>query len=271
MSKFLLKVTPVVFFSLLLAVGVHAATIEVISSGAFYATMEELKPAFEAKTGHKVHLQSGSSMGASVTAIPNRLKRGETFDLIILSGSQLDKMIADGFALKGSRVDLVHSSIGMMVHKGQPKPDISTKEKFDKVLMNAKSIGYSASASGTHLAKNVFPTFNEKDYKHIMEKSKLIVGDRVATWVGRGDLEIGFQQVSEIVPFTSDSNGTVDLVGPIPAPYQKVTIFSIGVANGGKEPVAAQELVKFLTDKENYPLLMNQGLVPAAIATGKVQ
>lgn len=266
MSKFIVKVASGAF-GLLLAASTQAATIEVISSGAFYATMEELKPAFEEKTGHKINLQSGSSMGNSVTAIPNRLNRGETFDLIILAGNQLDKMITDGFAVKDSRVDLVHSSIGMMVRKGQPKPDISTKEKFDKALMNAKSVGYSASASGTHLAKNVFPLFPENEYKHIMDKSKLIVGDRVATWVGRGDVEIGFQQVSEIMPF-ADDKGTVDFVDTIPAPYQKVTIFSVGVAKGGKEPAAAQELVKFLTSKENYPLLIQQGLVPAAIATG---
>jgi len=96
------------------------------------------------------------------------------------------------------------------------------------------------------------------------------VGDRVATWVGRGDLEIGFQQVSEIVPFTGEK-GSVDLVGPIPAPYQKVTIFSIGVAKGSKEPAAAQELVKFLTSKENYPRLTEQGLIPAVIATDKAK
>ena len=81
-------------------------------------------------------------------------------------------------------------------------------------------------------------------------------------------MKIGFQQVSEIMPFTGD-NGTGDLVDAIPAPYQKVTIFSVGVANGGKEPAAAQELVIFLTAKENYPRLINQGLVPAAVATGK--
>ncbi len=270
MKSIFSKVTSVVFSGLLLAAGVQAATIEVISSGAFYSTMEELKPVFEEKSGHKINLHSGSSMGASPTAIPNRLKRGETFDLIMLASGQLDKMITDGFAVKGSRVDLVHSSIGMMVRKGQPKPDISTKAKFDKVLMDAKSIGYSASASGTHLEKDVFPRVGVNEYHHIMGKSKLIVGDRVATWVGRGDLEIGFQQVSEIVPFTGD-NGSVDLIGPIPAPYQKVTIFSAGVAKGGKEPTAAQELVKFLTAKENFPFLVKQGLVPAAVATGKTK
>lgn len=261
MSRFFSKITSVVLLSLLLVLGVQAATIEVISSGAFYATMEELKPLFEKKTGHEVHLQSGSSMGASETSIPNRLKRGETFDLIILASGQLEKMIADGYATKGSRVDLVHSSIGMMVRKGEPKPDISTQAAFDKALKDAKSIGYSASASGTHLAEKVFPGFGES----VTSKTKLIVGDRVATWVGRGDLEIGFQQVSEITPFTGEK-GSVDLVGPIPAPYQKVTIFSVGVANGSKEPQAARELVEFLTSKENYSRLMEQGLVPAAMA-----
>lgn len=270
MKSLLSKLKTLSLVGLLLSGGLHAAEIVVVSSGGFYSSMEELKPVFEKQSGHTVKLLSGSSMGASPTAIPNRLKRGETFDLIMLAGPELDKLVTAGYAVKGSRVDLVHSKIGMAVRKGQAKPDISTKAAFDRVLVNAKSIGYSASASGTHLAKDVFPRVGVNEYHQIMAKSKLIVGDRVATWVGRGDLEIGFQQISEIMPFTG-KDGTVDLVGPIPAPYQKVTIFSAGVAKGSKEPAAAQELIKFLTAKENYPLLIKQGLEPAAMATAQAK
>ena len=95
-----------------------------------------------------------------------------------------------------------------------------------------------------------------------MEKSKEVVKDRVATWVARGDLEIGFQQVSELLPIAG-----VDFVGTIPAPYQKVTIFSAGVAKGSKEPEAGQALIKFLTSKSVYPIIEKQGLEPAAVAT----
>jgi molybdate transport system substrate-binding protein len=239
-----------------------AAQITVMSSGGFYAAMEELAPVFEKESGHHVLLISGSSMGSSPTAIPARMQRGEPADLIMLASGELDKLMAQGLAVKGSRVDLVHSKIGMVVRAGTPKPDISTKEAFERVLLNAQSIGYSASASGVHLVKEVFPRLGIAEYHQVLGKSREIVKDRVASWVARGDLEIGFQQVSELLPIPG-----VDFVGAIPAPYQKVTIFSAGVAKGSKEPEAGQALIKFLTSKSAYPIIENLGLEPAALVS----
>lgn len=253
---------PVMLFASLPPGGnARAADIVVMSSGGFYSAMEELAPVFEKRSGHKVILISGSSMGSSPTAIPARIQRGEAADLLMMAGTELDKLIEQNLAVPGSRVDLVHSKIGMVVRAGQPKPDISTREAFEKALLDAKSIGYSASASGVYLSKEVFPKIGADG--QIMSKAKEIVKDRVATWVARGDLEIGFQQVSELLPIPG-----VDFVGPIPVPYQKVTVFSVGVAKASKEPAAAQQLVAFLTSPEAYPIIQKQGLEPAALAAG---
>ena len=84
--------------------------------------------------------------------------------------------------------------------------------------------------------------------------------------VSRGDVEIGFQQVSELLPIPG-----VDFVGEIPPPYQKVTIFSVGQATNSKSPAAAQALVRFLTSPDVYPSIRQQGLEPAALATGKIR
>lgn len=247
--------------SLLITAGALAAEITVMSSGGFYSAMEELAPVFEKESGHKVILVSGSSMGSSPTAIPARMQRGEPADLIMLASTELEKLIAQGFAVKGSRVDLVHSKIGMVVRAGAPKPDISTKAAFEKTLLDAKSIGYSASASGVHLVKEVFPRLGIAEYHTVTSKAKEVVKDRVATWVARGDLDIGFQQVSELLPIPG-----VDFVGAIPEPYQKVTIFSAGVAKDSKHPEAGQALITFLTSKSAYPIIEKQGLEPAALA-----
>lgn len=255
----LLKITTLLS-GLLAAASVLAAEVTVMSSGAFYSTMEVLAPVFEKESGHKVVLISGSSMGSSPTAIPARLQRREAADLLMMAGTELDKLIAQGLAVKGSRVDLVHSKIGMVVRAGAPKPDISTKTAFEKTLLDAKSIGYSASASGVHLVKDVFPRIGIAEYHNVIDKSKEVVKDRVATWVARGDLELGFQQVSELLPIPG-----VDFVGVIPAPYQKVTIFSAGVAKGSKEAEAGQALIKFLTSPAAYPIIEKQGLEPAAL------
>ena len=115
----------------------NADTLEVISSGGFYSSMEKLIPIFEKQTGHTVHLSSGSSMGASPTAIPNRLDRGEHFDVVVLAAPELNKLAEKGYVDPNSQNALVNSSIGMAVPKGAPKPDISSAAKFEKVLLNA--------------------------------------------------------------------------------------------------------------------------------------
>jgi molybdate transport system substrate-binding protein len=248
--------------ALLHAGAARAADITVLSSGAFYSAIEALAPAFEKASGHKVILVSGSSMGSSPTAIPARLKRGEPADVLMMAGTELDRMIAEGLARPGSRVDLVHSKIGMSVKAGAPKPDIGTQAGFEAALMAAKSIGYSASASGTYLAAEGFAKLGEPRYAQVMAKAREVVKDRVATWVARGDLDIGFQQVSELLPVEG-----ADFVGPIPAPYQRVTIFSAGVAANAKEPQAAQALIAFLTSPPAFPIIRAQGLEPASEAT----
>lgn len=236
----------------------NAAEINVMSSGGFFAAIRDLAPQFERTSGHKVVLISGSSMGSSSTAIPARLQRGEPADVVILAGSEVDKLILDKKVVAGSRVDLVLSKIGMVVRAGARKPDISTPEAFKRTLLDAKSIGYSASASGVYLSQILFKRLGI--YDQIIGKSKEIVGDRVATWVARGDLEIGFQQVSELLPIPG-----VDFVGTLPAELQKVTVFSSGIAVSAKEPEAGKALVKFLASPAAYPVIAKQGLEPAQV------
>lgn len=236
----------------------QALEITVFCSGACYAVMEDLASSYETMSGNKVNLVSASSMGSSPTAIPTRLQQGEYADLLIMAGSELDNLIAKGLARTGSRVDLVRSQIGMVVKAGSLKPNISTKEAFEQVLMGAKSIGYSASASGKYLAKDGFAKLGSPRYEQVMAKATEVVKDRVGTWVARGDLEIGFQQVSELLPIS----GT-DYVGTIPEPYQQVTIFSAGIAMRSQHVAAARELINFLASGAASSTIKKWGMVPA--------
>lgn len=234
----------------------NAVVVKVMCSGGFYSALEELAPVYEQNTGRKIVLISGSSMGSSPTAIPTRLKRGEEADVVIMAGSELDKLTNDGLVVSGSRVDLVLSKIGMVVRTGAPKPDISTTDAFVNTLLAANSIGYSASASGTYLSEDLFPRLGIWD--KIKDKSKMIVKDRVATWVARGDLEIGFQQVSELLPIPG-----VDFVGTLPEELQKVTVFSSGIATGSKQVSEGENFVQFLISPTARPIIIKQGLEPA--------
>lgn len=226
-----------------------------MSSGGFTAAYRELVSACEAKIGHKIVSAYGASMGAAPDAIPNRLARGEPADVLILAAGALDKLAADGKAVPGSRVDLARSSIGLSVKAGAPKPDISTVAALKKALLEARSIAYSASASGVYLSEELFPKLDE-DGK-IMAKSRKIFSERVGTVVARGEAELGFQQVSELLSIPG-----LDFVGTLPAEVQRVTVFSAGIAAGSKEPEAAKRLIACLGSADAAPVISKTGLEP---------
>ena len=229
--------------------------VRVITSGAFTAAYLELVPEFERATGHKVVTAFGGSAGNTPDTIPNRLQRGEPTDLVIMAASGLDALIKQGKVVPGSRVDLVRSSIGMVVKAGALKPDISTIDALKQTLLRAKSIAYSASASGIYLSTELFQKLGIAD--QVLPKSKNAEGQRVGSLVARGEAEIGFQQISELLPEPG-----VDYVGPLPAAAQRVTVFSAGIVVGAKAPDAARALVKFLASESAAAVIKKTGLEP---------
>lgn len=231
------------------------ADVHVISSGGFTAAYKELVPACEAKIGQKVVSAYGASMGAAPDAIPQRLARKEPADIVILAGDAFDKLVAEGKGMAGTRTDLARSAIGLSVKSGAPKPDISSVEALKKTLMEAKSIAYSASASGTYLSEELFPKLDPSG--QVMAKSKKIFSERVGTVVARGDAELGFQQVSELVPIEG-----LDFVGVLPDEVQRITVFSAGLAAGAKEPEAAKALIACLGGADSAETIRKTGLDP---------
>lgn len=244
--------------TLALAIAGCATQVHVMTSGAFTAPYKELVPQFEAATGHKVVSAFGASQGGASDSIPSRLDRGEPADVVILAGPALDGLIKAGKVVDGSRVDVVRSTIGMVVRKGAPRPDISTVEALKRTLLGARSIAYSASASGTYLSTEMFQRLGVAE--QIKGKTQRIVSERVGTVVARGDAEIGFQQVSELLSIPG-----VDYVGPLPPEVQRVTFFSAGIVVGAKEPDAARELVKYFTSPAAAPIIAKHGLEPAQV------
>jgi len=230
--------------------------IRVMTSGGFTAAFKELVPQFERATGHKVIAAYGASQGGAPDSIPSRLARGEPVDLVILAAPALEALAKDGKVVAGSRVDLVHSNMGMVVRAGAPKPDIGTLDAFKRTVLEAKSIAYSASASGVYLSTELWPKMGI--WEQIKAKSRRIESERVASVVARGEAEIGFQQVSELLEIKG-----VDFVGPLPAGAQRTTIFAAGIATGAKQPEAARELVRFFISPAAMPTIRKSGLDPA--------
>ena len=210
--------------------------IKVLMSGAFTAAFTELAPEFERTTGSTIVTKYGGSMGNSPDTIPNRLARGEAADVVILAASALDDLIANGRVVAGSRVDLARSAIGLAVRAGAPKPDISTVDALKRTLLQAKSIAYSSSASGVYLSGELFPSLGIAD--QIAPRSRRIESGPVGEAVARGDAELGFQQISELRPVKG-----IDIVGPLPAPIQRMTHFAGGIPTNAVNPDGGRALL----------------------------
>ena len=233
----------------------QAAEIRVITSGAFTEAYKKLVPEFEKQTGHQVISSFGASVGNAPDSIPTRFSRGEKFDLVILSDGGLEALVKSGKVIPGSRVDLVRSQIGAAVRKGTPKPDISTVEALKQTLLNAKSIAYSASASGTYLSTELFPKLGVAE--QLKDTAKKIMSERVGAVVARGDAELGFQQVSELIYFKE-----LDFVGTLPESVQQTIFFSAGLVEGSNEQETAKQLIRFFQSPAVADVIRQTGLDP---------
>jgi ABC-type molybdate transport system substrate-binding protein len=252
------RIVALVAAALLAATVASAQEVHVVTSGGFTEAYKQLVPRFERETHIHVVSAFGASMGATPDAIPNRLNRGEPIDVIILAAPGLDDLITQGKVDASSRVDLVRSLIAMAVRTGAPKPDISTVDALKRTLLQAKSVGYSDSASGVYLRTVLFPRLGIAE--QVKPKSKVVEAyERVGDAVARGDVEIGFQQVSELRPVPG-----ITIVGPLPEGAQQVTIFSAAIVKGAKNADAGKKLIEFLSSPAVAPVVEQTGLEPIA-------
>jgi len=255
-SKFAAVAALLLVCALLAAVSLRADEIKVVTSGGFTAAYLELVPEYESATHNKLLTEFGPSMGTTHNAIPIRLDRGESIDVVIMAAAPLADLIQQGKVRADSRVDLVQSKIGMAVKAGAPKPDISTLDALKRTLLAAKSIAYSDSASGVYLSTELFPKMGIAD--QIKSKSRKIEADPVGGVVATGEFEIGFQQISELRPVKG-----IDIVGPLPSGAQRVTVFAAGIPATATHPEAAKALIRWLASPAAYAAIKKSGLEPA--------
>jgi molybdate transport system substrate-binding protein len=246
---------------LLMAGSAPAADVHVLISAGFYGAYAELAPAFERASGHHLVTTRGPSMGDSPEAIPARLARGEAADVVILDGGATDELGKKGFLRADSKVELARSLIGMVVRDGAAKPDIGSVESFRSTLLAAKSIAYSDSGSGTYLSTTLFAKLGVAD--QIASKSRKVrgppSGEPVAKVVARGEAEIGFQQVSELMHVEG-----VSFVGAIPAELQPGFSFAASLTSTVQQPDAATALIRFLASPDAAPVIAKAGLLPVS-------
>lgn len=232
-----------------------AAEVRVMISGGLTAAFTALVPDYEKQTGNKVLVAYGPSMGTTTNAIPVRLERGEPADVLIMVGYALADLAKKGKVVPDSQVDLVKSPIGVAVKAGAPKPDISSPDALKRALLAAKTIAYSDSASGVYVSTEMFKKLGIEE--EMKGKARQIPATPVGEIVAKGDAEIGFQQISELKPVAG-----IDIVGPLPAELQKITVFSAGIASVSKEPEAGKALIKFLASPAARAEIVKSGMDP---------
>lgn len=250
-------------FTVFCAMPVHAQEVRVMTSGGMAAPYVDLIAAIERATAHKV-VTVVTSTGIGEESIPNRLRRGEAADVVMLPDAALSELIRGGLIVSNSRVPLARSGIGMAVRAGAPKPDISSVDGLRRALLQAKSIAYSAQVSGLYLSNELFPRLGIAD--QLKSKSIRVERERVGAVVARGEAEIGFQQVSELLPI-----GGVDYVGPLPAEVQRMTLFSAGVASHAKNSEGARALIAFLQTPAAEQMLRRYHLEPVVATAASPQ
>jgi len=232
----------------------QAAEIAVLASPAMKEAYAELVPRFERSSGHKV-----TTTWAGTADIMKRIQAGGTYDVVIAAANSLDELTDTGRLMAGSRKDLVRSGVGVAVRAGAPKPDISTAEAVKRAVLAAKSVGISTGPSGVYMSGLFERMGIAADLKPKLKVPPS--GAQIAELVAKGEIELGFQQVSEIVHVKG-----ADFVGPLPPEIQRITVFAGAVHAGAREPDAARELLGYLGSPEHAPLLQKHGPEPGASA-----
>ncbi len=222
-----------------------------ISSMATRLLLAELLAGFTQRTGQRVHMES---VGGVVAA--QRVQAGEAFDVVVLASDAIAKLEAAGHVRAGSRVDLVRSGVAVAVRAGAQPPDISSEDAVRAAVLAAPSISYSTGPSGVALAK-LFERWGIAD----QIQSRIVQappGVPVGALVASGEVALGFQQLSELLPLEG-----ITILGPLPPAIQVTTIFSAAVATTSAQFDAVRALLDYLASPATADVKRAQGMDPA--------
>jgi molybdate transport system substrate-binding protein len=227
------------------------ATITGISSMATRQLLAELAQAYRARSGQAVAFESVGGVDAQ-----RREKEGEAFDIVFLARDAIDKLAAAGHVQPGSTVDLVRSGVAVAVPQGAPRPDLGTENAVRHAVLAARSIGCSTGPSGAQLIK-LFERWGISDQirDRIVQAPP---GVPVGALVARGDVALGFQQLSELIQIAG-----IDIVGPLPPAIQIDTVFSAAVGARSAQADAAAACIAFMASPAAADAKRRQGMQPA--------
>ena len=228
----------------------RAAEIKLLCASALHPVIDALMPDFEKSSGHKVTVAYGTA-----GAVADSVQKGEAADIAISSVPMIDRLQAQGKVVAGDRVIIAKVGVGVFVRKGAVKPDISSADAFKRSMLAARSIAYpdpaGGGASGIYVASLLERLGIAAEMK---PKTKLSTLGTLYASVASGEVEIGFNQVSEIL-----AQPTIELAGPLPPAIQNYTHFAPGIVTGSGQTDAARALVTFLYSPAAKTVLKTKG------------
>jgi len=226
------------------------AEVDVLSAGAAEAPFHAAAAAWQGKSGNKVKATFGP-----VGELRKRIDAGERPDLMIVPSEAIEGLAKAGAIDPATRHDVGTVVIGAAVREGAPRPDISTPEALKRALTQAKSVTYmdpTRGTSGKHFDEQVLPALGIRDA--VRAKAVLGEGGFIAEKVAKGEVEIAFHNVTEIMPVAG-----VTLAGLLPAELQKPTTYSGAVLKSAGDPAAAQSLLDYLASPAGRKSFLDRG------------
>lgn len=229
-----------------------AAEIKILSGSAIESAMTELISKFERSSGHKVTFDFNGTIGG----MTDRIAKGEPADVAIVSAPQIEMLLKQGKVVSDSRIDIAKVGVGLFVRKGAPKPDISSVETFKRTMLAAKSIGWNDPAAGAPVSIYMIGMLERLGIGEDMKSKTTAFKERSERFeaVARGDVEIGFNQISEILAAPG-----VELVGPLPAAIQNYTLLAAGIVASSKAPEAGRALLRFIASPDAQAIWKAKG------------
>ena len=224
--------------------------LKLISSMATREMLAELAALWRQSSGTEVSIESVGGVDAA-----KRVQAGEAFDGVVLASDAIDKLMAGGQVLAGSRCDLVRSSVAVAVKAGTPVPDISTESALRSAVQTAPTIGYSTGPSGVALVK-LFERWGIVDAL----QTRLVqapAGLPVGTLVARGEVALGFQQLSELMHLEG-----VTVVGTLPEAVAITTLFSAATCTASKQAETLARFLAFMATQQTVSVKLRHGMQP---------
>ena len=221
------------------SVGASSAEINVLSTGVIGVAMKELVPQFEQMSGHTVKVSFQIS-----PVVTKQISGGiASPDMAIITGGGIDALVKEGKITSTSKVQLGETRVAVAVRAGAPQPDIGSVEAVRKMILNAKSLAYTDPATGAPTALHMVELLHRLGVADaVKDKTKLGQGGPIGEMVAKGEAEIGFQQVPELMPVAG-----ISIVGPLPPELQNIIPVTAGILPQAREPAAAQSFIAFLT------------------------